>query len=78
MILLDRYIHSRLITQTHSSKTTSKIDKKRLNFHKMAKNGFGIKRIDEAFTYAIYNLLKTDKNQRPSGWSAPGSIGVLC
>ena len=36
----------------------------------MAKNGFGNKRIDEAFTYAIYNLLKTDKNQRSSGWSA--------
>ena len=39
----------------------------------MAKNGFGIKRIDEAFTYAIYKLLKNEeaeKSHRPNGWSA--------
>ena len=36
----------------------------------MAKNEFGNKRIDEAFTYAIYNLLKSEKFQRSNGWSA--------
>ena len=35
----------------------------------MAKNEFGLKEIDEAFTYAIYKLLKNDSNVGKA-WSA--------
>ena len=35
----------------------------------MAKNGFGLKKIDEAFTYAIYKLVKDDSNIGKA-WSA--------